>query len=110
MGQSYISLENKKLQDLLKNFNNKLWNDFRNGNINEDKYNVNKEKFIENSCQNTEDCNDILYGNGDYLNLNHFIFGIPSNPRQAAYFCLWDYLHDHPDRVTWEQIEESTDT
>lgn len=111
MERLYISLENEKLKDLLKNFNNKLWNDFRNGKINDlDEYYTNKHEFEDNSCQNTDDCKDILYGNSEYLNLKHFIFGIPSNYSQAAYCCLYDYLNDHPDTVTWEQMENSLNT
>ena len=44
-------------------------------------------------------------GNSEYHYLEHDLYGKPENISQAAYACLYDYLMDSPDTVTWEQME-----
>jgi len=59
MEELYKTLvETKKLLDLLKNFNNKLWSDFHNGNINHhDDFYTLLHEWIENAVNN--DCNSL---------------------------------------------------
>ena len=107
MEELYKTLvETKKLLDLLKNFNDKLWSDFHNGNINHhDDFYTLLHEWIENAVNN-HDCEAILENNSKYHHNEHDIFGIPEKIDQAAYACLYDYLTNSPDAVTFAEMEK----
>ena len=103
----YRAIENKKLIDLQQEFTDAAWYDFHNKNINDqdDFYNYFHE-YIDNAVIYKSECEEILKGNSEYSYEDHDLFGRPNNVEQAAYGCLYDYLMEHPDTVTFAEMEE----
>ena len=103
----YRALENKKLHEIDQSFSEDAWHAFHSGNINDqdDFYDFFHE-WIDNAVIYTSDCEAILEGNSEYHYLEHDALGRPENIAQAAYACLYDYLMDSPDTVTFADMEE----
>lgn len=55
----------------------------------------------------TYECEAILENNSEYHYLDHELWGRPENIAQAAYACLYDYIQDSEDIVTWSDMEEA---
>ena len=103
----YRALENTKLYELDQEISDYLWHEFHNGNLNdEDDFYTLFHEWIDDRVIYTYDCEAILEGNSEYHYLDHDVYGRPDNIAQAAYACLYDYLMDSPDTVTFEQMEK----
>jgi hypothetical protein len=110
----YRALHNWKLEAMDQSFSEDAWHAFHQGDINnQDDFYDYFHEWIDNACIYTSDCEAILEGNSEYHYDDHDLYGRPENISQAAYGCLYDYLMDSPDTVTWEQMEHvlhETDT
>ena len=102
----HLALENKHLRDLHEDFRDEIWVEFHASMINnqDDFYNYLHE-YIDSAMIYTSDCESILSGNMEYCFDEHDLYGRPNNMIQAAFACLYDYIMDHPDTPTWEQVE-----
>ena len=102
----YLSLENNELRNLHENFRDEVWLAFHQGEVNDqdDFYNYLHE-YIDSAVIYTSDCESILTGNSEYHYEDHDLYGRPNNISQAAFACLYDYITDHIDTPTWEQME-----
>lgn len=102
----YKTLENTKLNEMDQSFSEDAWYDFHEGNINnQDDFYDYFHAWIDNAVIYTGDCEAILENNSEYHYLDHDLYGRPNNISQAAFACLYDYLMDSDDTVTWEQME-----
>lgn len=102
-----FSLQNTKLQGMDEEVSDYLWHEFHCGNLNDaDDFYVLLHEWIDNQVIYTYDCEAILENNSEYHYLDHDLYGRPENIAQAAYACLYDYLLDSPDLVTWNEMEE----
>ena len=102
----YRALENKKLFEIDQSFSEDAWHALHSGDINnQDDFYDFFHIWIDDQVIYTYDCEAILEGNSEYHYLEHDALGRPENIAQAAYACLYDYLMDSPDTVTWEQLE-----
>ena len=102
-----LSLQNTKLFEMDQEANDYLWHEFHSGNLNDqDDYYTLLYEWIDNQVIYTYECEAILEGNSEYHYNEHEIWGRPENIAQAAYACLYDYIHDSPDLVTWDQMQE----
>lgn len=105
-----FSLQNNKLQSMDQEVSDYLWHEFHCGNLNDaDDFYVLFHEWIDNQVIYTYDCEAILENNSEYHYLDHELYGRPENIGQAAYNCLYDYLLDSPDTVTFDQMEEVLD-
>ena len=102
----YRALENKKLNEQDQSFSEDAWHAFHGGDINnqDDFYDFFYE-WIDNAVIYTYNCEAILENNSEYHYNEHGLWGRPENIAQAAYACLYDYIMDHPDTPSWEQLE-----
>ena len=48
-----------------------------------------------------------LYIHSEYNYNEHELWGRPENITQAAYACLYDYIMDHPDTITFDELEKA---
>lgn len=102
-----FSLQNTKLFEMDQSFSEDAWHAFHNGDINnQDDFYDYFHEWINNAVIYTYECEAILEGNSEYHYLDHDVYGKPNNIAQAAFACLYDYLMDSPDTVTWEQMEK----
>ena len=102
----HLALENKHLRDLHEDFRDEIWDAFHSGDINnQDDFQDFFYEWIDNAVIYTHDCEAILENNSEYHYNEHGLWGRPENIAQAAYACLYDYIMDSPDTVTWEQME-----
>ena len=100
------ALENTKLYEVDQSFSEDAWHAFHEANINDqDDFYTFFHEWIDNAVTYTSDCKDILENNMEYCFEEHDVYGRPENISQAAYACLYDYIMDSPDTVTWEQME-----
>ena len=103
-----FSLQNTKLQGMDHELSDYLWHEFHCGNLNdEDDFYVLFHEWIDNQVIYTYECEAILEGNSEYHYLDHDLYGRPENIAQAAYACLYDYIIDSEDVVTWSEMEEA---
>jgi len=104
--QLHKALENKKLYEIDQSFSEDAWHAFHQADINsqDDFYDFFHE-WIDNACIYTSDCEAILESNMEYCFNEHDVYGQPNNVAQAAFACLYDYLMDSPDTVTWAEME-----
>ena len=102
-----FSLQNWKLFEMDQSFSEDAWHAFHSGEINnqDDFYDFFHE-WIDNQVIYTYDCEAILENNSEYHYLDHDLYGRPENIAQAAYACLYDYLLDSPDTVTFSEMEK----
>ena len=102
-----LSEENDKLRELPEKFSDDLWDEFHGGYIttNDDYYTFLYE-WIENEVIYTHDCRDILQYNEEYHYYDHDVYGKPNSIHQAAYACLYDYLMESPDTVSFTELEK----
>lgn len=102
-----FSLQNTKLFEMDQSFSEDAWHAFHSGDINnqDDFYDFFHE-WIDNAVIYTYECEAILESNSEYHYLEHDVYGRPNNIAQAAYACLYDYLMDSPDTVTFAAMEE----
>lgn len=102
----HLALENKHLRDLHENFRDEIWVEFHASMINnQDDFYDYFHHWIDNAVIYTRDCEAILEGNSEYHYLEHDVYGRPDNIAQAAFACLYDYIMDHSDTVTWAEME-----
>jgi hypothetical protein len=98
-----MAKENKKLVSLLEDWQECVWIDFHNGNVNnEEDFEENYNNFINDKTIYDYDCNEILVDNLDYC------FHPQANDiRSAAIECLYDYFanESHKDDM-WREMEE----
>lgn len=101
-------LENKKLRSLQQEFNEEAWSDFHDKNINtQDEFYEYIHQWIDNAVMYYSECDAILEGNSEYHYDEHELWGKPENVSQAAYACLYDYLMNHTDLVSWCDMEDA---
>jgi hypothetical protein len=102
-----FSLQNTKLTGMDQKFSDDAWYAFHGGDINsqDDFYDFFHE-WIDNQVIYYSDCEAILEGNWEYHYDEHDLYGRPENIAQAAYACLYDYLLDSPDTVTFDEMEK----
>jgi hypothetical protein len=102
-----FSLQNTKLTSMDQEVSDYLWYEFHGGNLNDaDDFYVLLHEWIDNQVIYYSECEAILEGNWEYHYDEHDLYGRPENIAQAAYACLYDYLLDSPDTVTWADMEE----
>ena len=102
-----FSLQNTKLQGMDHELSDYLWHEFHCGNLNdEDDFYTLLHEWIDNQVIYTHDCEAILENNSEYHYIEHELYGRPENISQAAYTCLYDYIQDSNDLVTWSEMEE----
>jgi hypothetical protein len=102
----YRALHNWKLEAMDQSFSEDAWHAFHQGDINnQDDFYDYFHEWIDNACIYTSDCEEILNGNSEYHYEDHDLYGRPNNISQAAFACLYDYIMDSPDTVTWAQME-----
>ena len=103
-----FSLQNTKLQGMDHELSDYLWHEFHCGNLdNEDDFYTLLYEWIDNQVIYTYDCEAILEGNSEYHYMEHDLWGRPENIAHAAYACLYDYIQDSVDVVTWEEMENT---
>lgn len=103
-----FSLQNNKLQNMDQEVSDYLWHEFHCGNLNDaDDFYVLLHEWIDNQVIYTYECEAILEGNSEYHYNDHDLYGRPENIAQAAYSCLYDYILDSADMVTWDEMEET---
>ena len=103
-----FSLQNTKLQGMDHELSDYLWYEFHGGNLNdEDDFYTLLHEWIDNQVIYTYECEAILENNSEYHYLEHELYGRPENIAQAAYACLYDYIQDSEDIVTWSDMEEA---
>ena len=103
----YRALENTKLYEIDQSFSEDAWHAFHNGEINDqDDFYTFFHEWIDNAVIYTYDCEAILENNSEYHYAEHDVYGRPDNIAQAAFACLYDYLMDSPDTVTWSEMEK----
>lgn len=102
-----FSLQNTKLTGMDQEFSDDAWYAFHGGDINnQDDFYDFFHTWIDDQVIYTYDCEAILEGNSEYHYNEHDDFGRPENIAQAAYACLYDYLLDSPDTVTFSEMEK----
>lgn len=102
-----FSLQNTKLFEMDQSFSEDAWHAFHQGDINnQDDFYDFLHEWIDNQVIYTYECEAILEGNSEYHYNEHDLYGRPENIAQAAYACLYDYLLDSPDLVTWDEMEK----
>ena len=102
-----FSLQNTKLFEMDQSFSEDAWHAFHQGDINnQDDFYDYFHEWIDNAVIYTHDCEGILEGNSEYHYLEHDVYGRPENIAQAAFACLYDYLMDSPDTVTFDEMEK----
>ena len=103
----YRTLQNKKLTGTEQELSDYLWDEFHNGNINDpDDFYTLFHEWIDNQVIYYSDCEAILENNSDYHYNEHELWGRPENICEAAYACLYDYIMDNPDVVTFDELEK----
>ena len=103
----YRQLDNKKLREMDTELSEYLWDEFYARNINDqDDFYTLLHEWIDNQVIYNSDCEAILEGNSEYHYDEHDIWGRPDNIMQAAYACLYDYIMESPDTVTFADMEE----
>lgn len=103
-----FSLQNTKLFEMDQSFSEDAWHAFHNGDIdNQDDFYDFFHEWIDNAVIYTNDCEAILENNSEYHYNEHDVYGRPDNIAQAAYACLYDYLMDSPDMVTYDEMEQT---
>ena len=102
----YLSIQNKELVDIHEEFTGEVWLAFHQGEINDqDEFYNYLHEYIDNAVIYTDSCEAILNGNSEYHYEDHDLYGRPNNISQASFACLYDYITDHIDTPTWEQME-----
>lgn len=102
----HLALENKHLRNLHENFRDEMWIAFHDGEINsQDDFYDYFHQWIDNAVIYTSDCEEILKGNSEYSYEEHDVYGRPENVSQAAFACLYDYIMDHSDTPSWDEME-----
>ena len=102
------SLENRQLRRILNDLNDEIWDLVHAGQINnQDDFYDAFHTHIDNQVIYTYDCEKILENNSEYHYLEHDVYGRPENIAQAAYACIYDYLMDHADTITFADIENA---
>lgn len=102
-----FSLQNTKLTGMDQELSDYLWHEFHSGNLNDqDDFYTLFHEWIDNQVIYTYECEAILEGNSEYHYDEHDVYGRPENIAQAAYACLYDYLLDSPDTVTFDEMEK----
>ena len=103
----YRALENTKLRAIEHSFSEDAWHAFHGSDINnQDEFYDFFHTWIDDQVIYTYDCEAILESNSEYHYLDHDVYGRPNNIAQAAFACLYDYLMDSPDTVTFADMEE----
>lgn len=103
----YRALQNTKLTGMEKELSDDIWNAFHKGEINDqDDFYVFFHEWIDNAVIYTYDCEQILKGNSEYNYDEHELWGRPENISQAACACLYDYIMDHPDTITFDELKK----
>ena len=103
----YRALQNTKLTGMDHEVSEYLWDEFHRGNLNdEDDFNNLLHEWIEDQVIYTYDCQAILENNMEYCFDEHEIWGRPENIAQAAYSCLYDYIHSSTDLVRFDEMQE----
>ncbi len=103
----YRALQNTKLTSMEHELSDYLWHEFHSGNLNDqDDFYMLFHEWVDNQVIYTYDCEAILEGNSEYHYNEHDLCGRPDNIEQAAYACLYDYLMDSPDTVTFDEMEK----
>lgn len=101
-----FSLQNWKLFEMDQEVSEYLWHEFHCGNLNDqDDFYTLLHEWIDNQVIYNNDCQAILDNNMEYCFEEHDLYGTPENIAQAAFACLYDYLTNSPDMVTWEEME-----
>jgi hypothetical protein len=104
----YRALQNTKLTEMEQELSDDIWNAFHKGEINDqDDFFDFFHEWIDNAVIYTYDCEQILKGNSEYSYNEHELWGRPENIAQAAYACLYDYLMDNPDTITFDELEKA---
>ena len=103
----YRALQNKKLTGMEQELSDYIWDAFHKGEINDqdDFYDL-LHQWLDDQVIYTSDCEAILEKNMEYCFDEHEIWGIPEYTAQAAYACLYDYILDSPDAITFCDIEK----
>lgn len=103
----YRLLENTKLREMDTKLSEYLWHEFHASNINDqDEFYDLLHEWIDNQVIYTSDCEAILENNSEYHYEDHDLYGRPNNIMQAAFACLYDYIMESPDTVTFADMEE----
>ena len=103
----YRQLENTKLRGMDTELSDYLWDEFHASNINDqDDFYTLFHEWIDNQVIYNSDCEAILEGNSEYHYNDHDLYGRPDNIMQAAFACLYDYIMESPDTVTFADMEE----
>jgi hypothetical protein len=101
------ALENTKLYEIDQSFSEDAWHAFHNGEINnQDDFYTFFHEWIDTAVIYNYDCEAILENNSEYHYLEHDVYGRPENIAQAAYACLYDYLMDSPDLVSFDEMQQ----
>lgn len=85
---------NTKLDALLNDFTDEVWDLFHKGEINDiDEMHDHLHEYCDNAVIYNHECQEILKdSNMDYCFHDHDVFGKPENIYQAAYVCVYDYI------------------
>ena len=103
----YRALQNTKLTEMEQELSDDIWNAFHKGEINDqDDFYAFFHGWIDNQVIYYSDCEAMLESNSEYHYNEHDIWGRPENICQAAYACLYDYLMDHPDTITFDELKK----
>lgn len=104
----YRLLENTKLREMDAELSIYLWHEFHSGTLkDQDDFYELLHEWLDNQVIYTSDCEAILEGNSEYHYEDHDLWGRPDNIMQAAYACLYDYIMDSPNVVTFADMEEA---
>lgn len=104
----YRALQNTKLIEMEQELSDDIWNAFHKSEINDqDEFYDFFHEWIDNAVIYYSDCEAILENNSEYHYREHELWGRPENIAQAAYACLYDYLMDHPDTITFDELEKA---
>ena len=103
----YRTLQNTKLTGMEQELSDEIWDLFHKGEINDqDDFYTLFHEWIDNQVIYYSDCEAILENNSDYHYNEHELWGRPENICEAAYACLYDYIMDNPDVVTFDELEK----
>tara|TARA_R110002153_G_scaffold158108_1_gene310142 strand:+ start:149 stop:457 length:309 start_codon:yes stop_codon:yes gene_type:complete len=92
--------------DLVYEFNDEMWNLYHDGTIdNEDDFWKEKHNWIESKTIYTKDNKEYVSKLNYDLFLEHDVFGLANNWKQAGYCAIYDLLNDHEDALTYDEME-----
>ncbi len=104
----YRALQNTKLTEMEQELSDDIWDAFHKDEINDqDDFFDFFHEWIDNQIIYYSDCEAILESNSEYNYNEHELWGRPENISQAAYACLYDYIMDHPDTITFDELEKA---